>query len=370
MRQNASQYQPRPLFTAPIHTMISLDRSSGLPLYRQICQRLREAILSGELSEGTRLPTERALATELGVNRTTIMNAYNELASEGLIEGHVGRGTLVRRNQFGYLEDGFESETASWLLGLPAGEREILGPDALMLSELASMSESKEIISLAPGNPSPDLLPADMIHTIFADGLLSARQSALGYGPVEGLHNLRRAIAASTRKRGVAVDAQHILILSGSTQGIGLIGRFLLNPGDEVILFEPYYQYHISALLAVEAVPVMVKMQAPDWTVHAVDVERAVTPRTKAIIAMDYDCLLCDHDALTPFAQTHRLRVIHDAAHSFGSRYRGKMVGSFSDICMFSFDGDLPGSACIISYQIHVGLIENKLFSNERTCRN
>src|SRR5213079_3750427 len=115
MRQNASQYQPRPLFTAPIHTIIALDRSSGLPLYRQICQRLREAILSGELSEGTRLPTERALASELGVNRTTVMNAYNELASEGLLEGHVGRGTLVRRNHFNYSDDSFASEDPSWL---------------------------------------------------------------------------------------------------------------------------------------------------------------------------------------------------------------------------------------------------------------
>src|SRR6266700_4097327 len=173
MRQYASQYQPRPLFTAPIHTLMALDRSSGMPLYRQICQQLREAILSGELSEGTRLPTERALASELGINRTTVMNAYNELASEGLIEGHVARGTLVRRNHFGYLEDSFENETASWLLGLPAGEREVLGPDALLLSELASMSDRKEIISLAPGNPAPNLLPAEMIRTIFTDSLLS-----------------------------------------------------------------------------------------------------------------------------------------------------------------------------------------------------
>src|SRR5437588_12644836 len=155
MRQQSSEYQPRSLFIAPIHTMISLDRSSGLPLYRQICQRLREAILSGELSEGTRLPTERALATELGVNRTTIMNAYNELASEGLIEGHVGRGTLVRRNQFIHDGDGFEDEAASWLLGLPAGEREILGPDATMLSELAYAGNRREILSLAPGSPAP-----------------------------------------------------------------------------------------------------------------------------------------------------------------------------------------------------------------------
>ena len=186
MRQYTSQNQPRPLFTAPIHSLITLDRSNGMPLYRQICQQLREAILSGELAEGIRLPTERSLASELGVNRTTVMNAYNELASEGLIEGHVGRGTLVRRNHFGYNGDSFENETASWLLGLPAGEREILGPDAFMLSELTSSSEHKDIISLAPAAPDPDLLPADMLGTIFADGLLTARQSALGYSPVRG----------------------------------------------------------------------------------------------------------------------------------------------------------------------------------------
>src|SRR5713101_971215 len=240
MRQHSSQYQPRPLFTAPIHTLIVLDRSSGVPLYRQICQRLREGILSGELAEGTRLPTERALASELGVNRTTVMNAYNELASEGLVEGHVGRGTLVRRNHFSYENEHFEPE-ASWLLGLPAGERELLGPDAGMLNELASTSEQRGIISLAPGTPARNLLPAEMLSAIFTEGLVNARQSALGYCPVEGLSSLRRGIAARMRKRGVAVDAQHILILSGSTQGIGLTGRFLLSPGDEVVVEVPTY---------------------------------------------------------------------------------------------------------------------------------
>ncbi len=184
MRQHSNQYSPRPLFTAPIHTLIQLERNSGLPLYRQICQKLREAILSGELAEGTRLPTERMLASELGVNRTTVMNAYNELASEGLIEGHVGRGTLVKRNHFLHDSDGFEDEAASWLLGLPAGEREILGPDAGMLSELASAGERREILSLAPGSPAPNLLPAQMLRSVFTDGLLAASQSALGYCPV------------------------------------------------------------------------------------------------------------------------------------------------------------------------------------------
>lgn len=251
MRQ--SSYPTRPLFTAPIQNMITLERKSGLPLYRQICQQLREAILSGELAEGTRLPTERALASALGVNRTTVMNAYNELASEGLIEGHVGRGTLVRRNHFPHIDERFENETASWLLGLPAGESELVGPDARLLSELAAAGEQREVISLTPGSPAPDLLPAAMLNTIFADGLISAQQDALGYCPVEGLHSLRREIARWMRARGVPIDAEQILVLSGSTQGVGVVGRLLLNPGDEVVVEVPTYLGAIQAFRALQA---------------------------------------------------------------------------------------------------------------------
>src|SRR5205807_4394439 len=91
------------------------------------------------------------------------------------------------------------------------------------------------------------------LTSIFAEGLVSSRQSALGYCPVEGLLSLRRDIAAHMRKRGVAVDAQHILILSGSTQGIGLVGRFLLNPGDEVVVEVPTYLGAIQTFRALGA---------------------------------------------------------------------------------------------------------------------
>lgn len=180
------------------------------------------------------------------------MNAYNELASEGLIEGHVGRGTLVRRNHLAHLDDHFEPDTASWLLGLPAGERELLGPDARLLSELAAASEQKEILSLTPGTPAPDLLPAEMLSSIFAEGLLAASEEALGYCPVEGLHALRREIARWMRTRGIPVDTDQILILSGSTQGIGLVGRLLLNPGDEVVVEVPTYLGAIQTFRALQ----------------------------------------------------------------------------------------------------------------------
>jgi aminotransferase len=106
------------------------------------------------------------------------------------------------------------------------------------------------------------------------------------YSRFDGLPELRQAIAKKLAQyNGIVADPEtDITVSAGATGSFHCTCLALLNPGDEVILFEPYYQYHISALLAVEAVPVMVKMRAPDWTFSAVEVERSITPRTKAII--------------------------------------------------------------------------------------
>ena len=106
------------------------------------------------------------------------------------------------------------------------------------------------------------------------------------YSRFDGLPELRQAIAKKlTQYNGIVADPEtDVTVSAGATGSFHCACLALLNPGDEVVLFEPYYQYHISALLAVEAVPVTVKMQAPDWTFSVADIERAITPRTKAII--------------------------------------------------------------------------------------
>ena len=106
------------------------------------------------------------------------------------------------------------------------------------------------------------------------------------YSRFDGLPKLRQAIAKKlARHNGIVADPEtDVTVSAGATGSFHCACLALLNPGDEVILFEPYYQYHISALLAVEAVPVTVKMQAPDWTFSVADIERVITPRTKAII--------------------------------------------------------------------------------------
>jgi len=106
------------------------------------------------------------------------------------------------------------------------------------------------------------------------------------YSRFDGLPELRQALAKKLlRDNGITANPEtDITVSAGATGAFHCACLALLQPGDEVILFEPYYQYHINALLAVEAVPVIVPMQAPDWTWSLEALDRAVTPRTAAII--------------------------------------------------------------------------------------
>lgn len=110
------------------------------------------------------------------------------------------------------------------------------------------------------------------------------------------------------------------------------------GPGDEIITPSFNNIADFQAILAVGATPVFCDIDPETLCIDLNKAESLVTPATKAIIAMDYDCVLCDHDRLAEFQRRHGLRVIHDAAHAFGSRYQGRAIGSFSDIAMFSFD--------------------------------
>jgi dTDP-4-amino-4,6-dideoxygalactose transaminase len=111
-----------------------------------------------------------------------------------------------------------------------------------------------------------------------------------------------------------------------------------VGPGDEVITPAFNNIADFQAILATGAQPALCDV---DDRTLCIDVEKAaelITPRTKALIATDYACMLCDHDALAALAQHQGLRIVHDAAHSLGSRHHGRPVGSFSDLTMFSFD--------------------------------
>lgn len=148
----------------------------------------------------------------------------------------------------------------------------------------------------------------------YVDHFEQAVEKAVGGG--------RRAVAVST---GYA--ALHLgMVIAG------------LGPGDEVIVPSLTHLADAQCIRAVGAEPVLCDA---DEATLCIDPEKAaelVGPRTRAIVTMDYGCHLADHPAMAKLAADHGLRVVHDAAHSFGASRGDDMVGGFSDICMLSFD--------------------------------
>jgi len=140
-------------------------------------------------------------------------------------------------------------------------------------------------------------------------------------------------------KSTIGANDRYVVALSTGHAALhlGLIAAGV-GPGDEVITPSFNNVADMQAILAVGAEPVFCDIDDDSLCIDLASAERMVTSKTKAIIVMDYDCVLCDHDAVAVFAKKHNVRVIHDAAHALGSKYKGKPVGSFSDIAMFSFD--------------------------------
>jgi dTDP-4-amino-4,6-dideoxygalactose transaminase len=154
----------------------------------------------------------------------------------------------------------------------------------------------------------------------------------LGMGSYVGEfeESVKNFLGASDRYVAAVSTGHAALHLGLLTMGVG--------PGDEVITPSFNNAADFQAILATGAEPVFCDIDDDSLCIDLDKAEELVSPRTKAIIAMDYDCVLCDHERVAEFASRHSLRVLHDAAHAFGSKYKGKMVGSFSDVTMFSFD--------------------------------
>ncbi len=237
--------------TGQLHGL-PLDRAPGAPpLYAQIRDGVRSAVLTGALAPGMRLPPERELAASLGVNRTTTMRAYRELAADGVVEARPGRGTVVcpspppavveRRATDGLgVRRPERALFAAWLLGLRAVGQG-LGSDPGLLRDIMALGTRADVISFAGGMPAGEVIPFEEVQAALTHALARAGAGGLAYGPVEGLASLRSAIAARMTRRGAAVAADEVMVLAGATQGLALAAQALVEPGDEVVVEAPTY---------------------------------------------------------------------------------------------------------------------------------
>jgi perosamine synthetase len=137
------------------------------------------------------------------------------------------------------------------------------------------------------------------------------------------------------------IDIKHSTTVSNGTVAIHLALITLgIGPGDEVIVPTLTYIASVNAIVYTGATPVFVDSLESSWQIDPEDVEKKITPNTKAIMAVHLYGHPCDMDSLQAIAKRHGLFLIEDCAEAIGTKYKGKHVGSFGDISTFSFFGN------------------------------
>lgn len=240
------------------------DKTGAAPLYRQIYEAIRRAILSGELTRGRRLPATRMLAAQLGVARMTVVNAYEQLLIEGYLEGKTGAGTYVaatlpeemlqiarvgppRRKMPPATQSHVLSRRGKWLATKTLTELRVQG--------------NGDKFAFQIGLPAVDEFPFNVWSRLAARRLRHPPRELLSYGDPAGYYPLRACIAAHLQTtRAVQCEVDQVIIVAGSQQALDLTARVLLNPGDAVWVEDPCYPGARNALLAAGAqvVPVPV----------------------------------------------------------------------------------------------------------------
>lgn len=135
------------------------------------------------------------------------------------------------------------------------------------------------------------------------------------------------------------LGAQYVISTNNCTSALHVaVDALGIGKGDEVITPSLTFIGAFQAISATGATPVPVDVYPDTLLIDIDDVKRKITPRTKAIMPVHYAGNPCNLDALAKIAKEHKIRIIEDAAHAFGSYYKGKKIGSFGDILCFSFD--------------------------------
>jgi GntR family transcriptional regulator / MocR family aminotransferase len=240
---------------------IQLDRSLRRSVSIQLYMALRDIILSGGLRAGERLPATRTLATEIGVSRTTVIDAIDRLVAEGMLVSRIGAGTFVSEA----LDN--QSFVALPIQGTgPSGKKPRL---SYTISHAEGAYAHRTWLPHKPrafitALPALDAFPMAHWSRLSSRHLRGRRGDVMGYGQPKGFAALRRAIATHlSALKGIRCHPEQVFITSGAQHAFSLIGRLLLNPGDRVWMENPGASGARNALLSegAELVPVDVDDQ-------------------------------------------------------------------------------------------------------------
>ncbi len=190
--------------------VIFLDPRSEAPVYLQIAQSLMKDITEGRLQPGDRLPGYRALSEQLGLNRNTVMAAYQELAAEGWVVSNAGGGSRVAEQP---------------PRELPSHTRFVEAPP----------KPSGPLLGGATGTPDPRLLPTAALARAYRRAMKSNRMDVFHAEEPQGHPRLRQALAELLNQhRGIAARPEHLFLASGSQMALFLLAQALVGQGDAV----------------------------------------------------------------------------------------------------------------------------------------
>jgi GntR family transcriptional regulator / MocR family aminotransferase len=235
------------------------EQRSSMPAYMWLYQSLRAEILEGRLRAGARLPATRDLAKQYELSRGTIVNAFEQLKSEGYVEGSIGSGTYVSKIlPEELLQVG--RETSRQTIAKRQARRRI--SDYARRARRFAGLEIRPTRAFRANQPALDLVPTTLWAQIAARRLRRVSTNDLLGCAAMGYRPLREAVADYLRtSRGVNCEAEQVAIVSGVQEALDLVARIFLNPGDAVCMENPGY---VGAALAFEAAGAKIRLARVD----------------------------------------------------------------------------------------------------------
>lgn len=206
------------------------DRAAKETLHEQVLEYFTTRIAAGDWPMGMRMPSERQLATQFGINRSTVTHILDELKALGVLRSEGTRGTFVANNTWSLMNQ------PNWNQHI---NESLYMPNQRVIQKINHFEFQEGIIRLGTGELSPSLFPKDIMTQMLVSA--SGRLNSLSYEEGLGQYPLRELIAQYLLGFGIKVTPEQVLITSGSLQSLHLLSIGLLQRGSTVYIETPSY---------------------------------------------------------------------------------------------------------------------------------
>jgi len=301
---------------------VSLERHGEKPLFVQLYSEICRLILTKALPCNTKLPASRALASDLGISRTTVLSAYDQLAAEGYVEARRGAGVFVVDGLAGGLGEVYEPISAP----LPVVAHKIT-TSKRTAGLVAQRPQRSPIVAFDAGKPDLGCFPFEQWSRFLAKSWRQPAIDQLYESENAGYVRLKQEISTYlARERGLACSFDQVILTSSTHEAVEVLSQVLLDEGDEVWIEDPVYHSALHAFIRAGVRPVSVRVDEEGFCLSTAlaKTDRAklafITPSRQYPLGQTMS--LSRRLALIDWARTHNSWVIEDDYDS-EYRYRG-----------------------------------------------